>query len=153
MDTNHQYDSVIGAKLLLALAYERGVVLNTTKVQKMLYIIYSYFLSKHDYQIFTETPKAWPYGPVFPRTRKKVDFTRIQKVTDAELEGITSQKEIVEKFNEVINRYSKFSASELSDWSHMENSPWDKTTKLTGFKWGDFIPNEFVIDYFKNLDI
>jgi len=147
MDTNHQYDSVIGAKLLLALAYERGVVLNTTKVQKMLYIIYSYFLSKHDYQIFTETPKAWPYGPVFPRTRKKVDFTRIQKVTDAELEGITSQKEIVEKFNEVINRYSKFSASELSD------SPWDKTTKLTGFKWGDFIPNEFVIDYFKNLDI
>jgi uncharacterized phage-associated protein len=152
LETKKQYDSVLGAKLLLALAYERGKVLNTTKVQKMLYIIYSYFLAKHDYQIFSETPKAWPYGPVFPRTRKKVDCI-IQKLDDPELSDIKSDTTIVDKFNSVIDKYSKFTASELSDWSHMEGSPWDKTTKESDFKWGDFIPNEYISDYFSNLEI
>lgn len=151
--TENQYDSVIGAKLLLALAYEKGIVLNTTKVQKMLYIIYGYFLAKHNCQIFTETPKAWPYGPVFPRTRNKVDFSRVYRRTDDELQEILNKKEIVEKFISVIDKYSKFSASHLSNWSHMELGPWDKTTKLPDFKWGNFIPNEYISEYFSNIEI
>ena len=87
MSISKQYDSVIGAKLLLALAYEKGIVLNTTKVQKMLYILYSYYMAKHDIQIFSETPKAWPYGPVFPRTRKKVEFGIVYKRDNSDLRG------------------------------------------------------------------
>ncbi len=153
MSVSKQYDSVLGAKLLLALAYEKDIVLNVTKVQKMLYIIYSYFMAKHNIQIFQETPKAWPYGPVFPRTRKKVDYGILYKKDSAELKEIVSEKELVEKINSVIAIYSKFSAAELSDWSHMEGSPWDNTTKTPGFKWGDHIPNEFIKEYFSNLDI
>lgn len=153
MHISKQYDSVLGAKLLLALAYEKGIVLNVTKVQKMLYILYSYFLAKHNTQVFSETPKAWPYGPVFPRTRKKVDFGIVFKTTESELKEIFTEKILVDKFNSVIDIYSKYTASELSNWSHMENSPWERTTKLQNFKWGDHIPDEFIKEYFANLEI
>ena len=45
MEDKKAYDSIIGAKFLLALANKKGLVFNTTKVQKILYIIYSYYLS------------------------------------------------------------------------------------------------------------
>lgn len=142
------YDSVIGGKLLLALAYEKDIVLNVTKVQKMLYIIYGYFLAKENYQIFTETPKAWPYGPVFPRTRKRIDFGKLYKVTDEELQSIYKDKEIVDVFNIIIDNYAKYSATQLSEWSHMEGGAWDRTTKLPNFDWNKEIPNEFISEYF-----
>lgn len=148
-----QYDSVIGAKLLLALAYEKGIVLNVTKVQKLLYIVYSYFLAKNDQQIFSESPKAWPYGPVFPRTRNKVDFGIVYKRDNEELDDIIQNSELIEKMQSVIEKYSKFSSKELSDWSHVEGSPWDKTTKMENFNWGIHIPNEYIKEYFSNLEI
>lgn len=153
INTIKKYDSVIGAKLLLALAHEKGIVLNVTKVQKMLYILYSYFLAKHNRHIFEEAPKAWPYGPVFPRTRKKVDFTKVYKRTDEEIKEILSEDVMVEKFNSVIDKYSKFSASHLSNWSHMEHGPWDKTVKTSGFNWGEQIKDQYIKDYFANIEI
>ena len=153
MSISKQYDSVIGAKLLLALAYEKGIVLNTTKVQKMLYILYSYYMAKHDIQIFSETPKAWPYGPVFPRTRKKVEFGIVYKRDNSDLSEIIAEDDLVNKFNSVLDIYSKFTAGQLSDWSHMKDSPWERATKLQGFKWGDFIPDDYIKEYFSNLEI
>lgn len=143
MDNKQQYDSVIGAKLLLALAYQKGKILNVTKVQKMLYIIYGYFLAKENYIIFTETPKAWPYGPVFPRTRNRIDFDRVHKTTEVDIQDIYQNTEIVDVFNKVIDKYAKFTAGQLSEWSHMEGGAWDKTTKQSGFYWNKEIPNKY----------
>jgi uncharacterized phage-associated protein len=153
MSISKTYDSVVGAKLLLALAHDNGIVLNITKVQKMLYILYSYYLAKYNVQIFAESPKAWPYGPVFPRTRNKVDFSVVYKINHQELVDLSKEDGVVDTFKSVIESYSKFSASELSKWSHMQNSPWDKTTKLPGFKWGDTIPDTFIKEYFSDLEI
>ncbi len=153
MAASHQYDSVTGAKLLLALAYEKDIILNTTKVQKMLYIIYSYFLAKHNRQIFSEGPRAWPYGPVFPRTRNNVDYGKVYRRDNEELAEILKEEILVEKFQSVIDNYSKYTATALSEWSHMPGSPWERTTKLPGFSWNTSIPNEFIVDYFSNLEI
>ncbi len=139
---------------MLSLAYEKRIVLNVTKVQKLLYMAYGHFLSKNDIQISKETPKAWPYGPVFPRTRKKVDYNHILPLSDPEFEEIKKDIELTAKLNSIIETYSKFSASQLSDWSHAERGPWDKATKQPGFKWGvTEIPNEFITDYFSTIEI
>lgn len=153
MVISRKYDSVLGAKLLLAIAYEKEIALNVTKVQKMLYIIYSYFLAKEDIEIFSESPKAWPYGPVFPRARGKVDYGKVYKLDDKDLEEIKNESTLVNKMKDVVDKYSKYTATQLSNWSHMEGSPWERTTKQDGFKWGDFIPNGYVIDYFSKLTI
>lgn len=71
MNKNKPYDSVLVANYLLALANEKGVILNTTKVQKLLYMAYGLLLAEKNRIITDEQPKAWPYGPVFPKTRKK----------------------------------------------------------------------------------
>lgn len=147
------YDSVVGAKLLLALAYEKGFVLNVTKVQKILYIIYGYFLAKEGREIFTESPRAWPYGPVFPRTRKRVDFGKVYHITDEDIKDIASDDDLKGVFNKVIDKYAKFSAAQLSDWSHMEGGAWDKTVKQAGFNWNNEIPNEFISEYFSQMNI
>lgn len=145
------YDSTLVAEYLLALGYSKKVVLNVTKVQKLLYMAYGYFLSKHNRILLTEPPKAWPYGPVFPRTRKHVDYSTILNVEDPKFSEIKEDKEVTEFLNILIDKYSKYTASQLSEWSHSEDGPWDLTRKQEGFKWNTPIPNEYIEKYFKTI--
>lgn len=148
-----KYDSVITAKYLLALAADKGFILNVTKVQKMLYIAYGYFLAKYNRVLIDEAPKAWPYGPVFPRTRTKVDYSSIIHLDDPELLEISKDATIKEDFNKLIDKYYKYSAAQLSEWSHEKNSPWDRTTKDEGFDWNCPIPDEYIKEYFSSIDV
>lgn len=147
------YDSVTVANYLLALAYKKGVVLNVTKVQKLLFIAYGYFLAQYNQHLFNEAPKAWPYGPVFPKTRKQVDYSKIIDVDDAALQEIAADAEVTEALNRIIDKYSKFSATQLSEWSHMPGSPWDKATKEASFTWDYPIPDEYIKEYFSRIEI
>jgi uncharacterized phage-associated protein len=147
------YDSVIAAKYLIALANAKDIVLNVTKVQKMLYIAYGYFLAEYDHLILNEQPKAWPYGPVFPRTRSKVDYGVLIKINEEELSEIRADQTVTEVFNNIIEKYSKYSASQLSEWSHMKDGPWAQSTKQNGFDWNQPIPDSFIKSYFKELNV
>lgn len=147
------YDSVVAAKYLLALAYSKGKILNVTKVQKLLYIAYGYFLANEGRILLTEQPKAWPYGPVFPRTRKKVNFSELISVDDPELAEIKQDQKVTDFFKDLIEKYSNFTASQLSEWSHSEGGPWDSATKQKGFNWNEPIPNELIEPYFLNLKL
>ncbi|MDQ3292209.1 MAG: DUF4065 domain-containing protein [Bacteroidota bacterium] len=147
------YDSVTVANYLLALAYKKGIVLNVTKVQKLLFIAYGYFLAKYNQHLMNEPPRAWPFGPVFPKTRKQVNYSKIIEVEDPALKEIASDPVVSDTLNRIIDKYSKFSASQLSDWSHMPGSPWDKTTKEASFTWDYPIPDEYIKEYFSNIEI
>lgn len=147
------YDSVTVAKYMLALAYKKGIVLNTTKVQKLLYIVYGHFLAKHNHVLITEEPKAWPYGPVFPRTRKWVNYDEVIKPEDESLNEIRQDNLVTEVLENVIDKYSKYTATKLSDWSHAKGGPWDRTTKQEGFSWSHPIPNEYIKEYFCKINI
>src|ERR1051326_9005599 len=145
------YDSVLAAKFLMALANSKGVVLNVTKVQKLLYIIYGFFLASANHKIINESPQAWPFGPVFPRTRNKVDYSKIINLDDAELSEINQDPIVKKIFSEMVDGFLGISANKLSKWSHTEGSPWDITRKKEGFKWSDTISDELITEYFKPL--
>ena len=147
------YDSTVVAKYLLALAYKKGIVLNVTKVQKLLFIAYGYFLARHNHVLLNEKPKAWPFGPVFPKTRKEVDFSKVIDVSDGDLSQISADLTVTEALNKIIDTYADFSATQLSDWSHMPGSPWDKTTKEASFTWNQPIPNKYIKKYFSEIEI
>ncbi|WP_375579851.1 type II toxin-antitoxin system antitoxin SocA domain-containing protein [Marivirga tractuosa] len=152
VDAKVTYDSVVAAKYLLATAYSKNKVLNVTKVQKLLYMAYGYFLSKKNRVLLTEKPKAWPYGPVFPRTRKKVNYSDIIDMDLEEFAEIKSDIEVNDFFNLLVDKYSKYSASQLSEWSHAEGGAWDMTVKQNGFDWNQPIADEHIIEYFKKID-
>lgn len=147
------YDSVVSAKLLLALANEKGHALNVTKTQKLLYLIYGYFLANYDSIIFDEAPKAWPFGPVFPRTRKKIDYTKVYYRNNPEFEHIIKDEVLVDCMNKVIDTYAKFSAGTLSEWSHNEGGPWYRMTQEDDFDWNKPIKNEYIKEYFTDFDV
>lgn len=143
------YDSVIAAKYLMGIANAQGLILNITKVQKLLYIAYGRFLADHGRPLLNDKPRAWPFGPVFPRTREEVDFGKLIYIDEEpSLQEIRQDKEVTELFEAIVKRYARYYASQLSEWSHMEGSPWEKTTKSPGFKWNDPIPDEYIKDYF-----
>lgn len=146
------YDSVLVARFLLALAFKKGIVLNVTKVQKLLYIAYGFFLGQKGRKLLNESPKAWPYGPVFPRTRKKVDYSKVISLEAEEFHEIKEDQEVVEFLDKLIDKYSVFTASQLSEWSHTKGSPWDKATKEAGFNWNSPISDELITEYFSELD-
>lgn len=147
------YDSVLIAEYLRAVAYSKKLNLNVTKVQKLLYILYGLFLKKYDRLIINETPKAWPYGPVFPNTREKVNYDKVPDINDPCFDTIKHDDTLLKEVAYVIENYAQYSAGQLSSWSHSKDGPWDKTTHLPNFKWNYPIGNNLIKSYFKSIDI
>lgn len=147
------YESTLVAKYLLSLANSKMKNLNVTKVQKMLYIVYGYYLAKHNHNILNEAPKAWPYGPVFPRTQKKVDYTSVLPLNSPEFEELRNDESLTETINKVIDNYAGFTASQLSQWSHSEGGPWHRATLQPGFNWNNVIPDDYIKSYFSGVSL
>lgn len=153
MNKNKPYDSVLVANCLLALANEKGIILNTTKVQKLLYMAYGFLLADKDRIIIDEQPKAWPFGPVFPKTRKKANFFKIQKISDSEFSEIREDSELTDCLNKIIDKFSGYTATQLSNWSHDPKGPWQKTVDIECFEWNTPISNDYIKEYFKEFSI
>lgn len=50
------------------------VLLNKTQINKILFYVYGAYLADTGKALFSDdTPKAWTYGPVFPKPNKKVE--------------------------------------------------------------------------------
>jgi uncharacterized phage-associated protein len=145
------YDSVLFAKYLLGLAHSRKVALNNTQLQKLLYIVYGFYLGKKGgHIVLNENPRTWPYGPVFPRVHKEVDTTWVPNLDSDEFAEIKEDLELRETLALFIDKFGKLPATKLSSWSHMEGGPWDKTVKEFG-KWNTPIPSEYIQSYFSQL--
>ncbi len=153
METNntYEYDSVLIAKYIIALAHEKGVSINMTKLQKLLYISYGICLAVIGKRLVNEHPQAWPYGPVFPRTRNKLlklDFYTIS-VDDDCFSELRSNTELTGLLNLVFDSFGSWNASQLTEWSHDNGSPWERTVEKEDFSWGERISDEDISSYFK----
>lgn len=148
-----KYNSVQVAYYIIACVNERGLDINMTKLQKLLYIAYGTYLSINGERFTGEHPQAWPYGPVFPTTRNKlikVDFDSIDFSND-KIASIKDDEYLKSLIDLVLSGFGNYNAATLSSWSHKPNSPWDLTTRMVGFKWGDRIPDEYIKDFFDTI--
>ena len=128
-----EIDSVDFAIYLNKKAHEFGIpVVNVTKIQKWLYICYGLYLAVYEKQLLSERPKAWDYGPAFPRVHK------MQKKHDNSLDYLQNilSKDNLKKYDDVIkatlDNFGSWTASELVDWTHEEGKAWYKTKKSEG---------------------
>jgi len=121
-----EVDSVDFAIYLNQKVSENDFTANVTKIQKWLYICYGLYLAVHDVQLLTERPRAWEYGPAFPRVH------RAQKKNGNTLNGLrmNSNPELYIKYNELIKatlkNFGDWTASELITWTHQPGKAWDK---------------------------
>lgn len=132
------------------------VALNKTQVNKLLYICFAYYLvmSESTNSPFSdeECPRAWPFGPVFPRVYKWFDENDFS-VENWVVEDVQEDRlwSIIIPF--VVEKYHGYSASELTHWTHRAGSPWHETVYgkdgMKAAKWNLPIDNRLIYNYFK----
>ena len=129
-------------------------MLNKTQVNKILFYVYGRYLAVTGEKLFTDdTPKAWPYGPVFPRVNKRTNPSEVIRFTQEEADMFKSNETAVKIVLDAVNHMHNMSAVYLTEWSHKEGSPWHSTL-YKGVKpgtqrpWNTEIDDEDIKNYF-----
>jgi hypothetical protein len=76
-----------------------------------------YILLFFEKEILTEVPKYFPYGHVFPIIYRKYDKLQRLKIKNTD-------DNFNDTMEETLDIFGKISATKLSEWTHMEGSPW-----------------------------
>lgn len=134
---------------ILGVCQKKGINWNATKAQKLLYCCYGIVLAAFDEKLTEETPKAWQYGPVFPRTFNGLRKNRIIPGEDHGF-SVSCNPKWLSLIDQTISTYGQFSASELSTWSHKPGSPWARATN-GGRDLLVQIPSEYIKEYFEPM--
>ena len=128
-------DAVAFAAYLTKKAREHGHTVNVTKLQKWLYICYGLYLAAYGSQLFNDRPKAWDFGPVFPRVHKQQTKNKLEKqVSGSNLDNLApdARDRCNEVIDAVLKHFGDWMATELVDWTHTPNMAWRKTVNESG---------------------
>lgn len=139
------------ASLIARLCHKRNYHYNNTKIQKLLYCCYGSVLAVFGQRLCDEYPRAWQYGPVFPRVfnyikKRKGDIALYHP-------DFSLPDELRALLEKVIDIFGKYDAVPLSKWTHKPGSPWDTVVnQLDGEGGGlnNFIPDDLIANYFKS---
>lgn len=127
-------------------------MLNRTQINKILFAVYGKYLVAAGQPLFVDdSPKAWPYGPVFPLVNKRVDISEVVTFPQNKIELFKQNRMAQEIVVEMVNAMYDKSAKELTDWSHRPGSPWYRTIYKDNGEhagWNTQIPNEYIREYF-----
>ena len=116
-------DSIIFAAYLNKKAKDAGYKMNATKIHKLLYICYGLYLAAKNEQLLSERPKAWDYGPAFPRVHKILK-SGLEKYEDQlDLQSLSEYDFIIDP---ILDHFGNWTAGNLVDWTHKEGSAWRK---------------------------
>lgn len=131
-----------------------GVLLNRTQINKILFYVYGRYLAEECVPLFTDdTPKAWPYGPVFPIVNKQIDPSEnIRGFSDKKVALYRNNRKAMDIVLDAVNKMCKISAYKLTQWSHQNGSPWYDTLfgENKTAKWNTQISDETIKTYFSN---
>lgn len=149
-------NSIDYSELINWIAFNKfGVLLNKTQMQKILFMCYGIYLANTDNYLFTDdTPKAWPFGPVFPRVNKKFVPGVPKKFSDDKQTVFLENQSAMAVILDIVSRFHNVSAHDLSEWSHQEGGPWHQTiygenSDNTDLKWNQVISDDLIKAYFK----
>lgn len=134
--------------------------LNKTQINKILFYVYGvYYAETGNFLFVDDSPKAWPYGPVFPIVNKKTNPDEIIKAFPSDvLCEFNKHSKALELVKSAVDKMHSMSAVSLTQWSHKEGSPWYNTLYIKGDdgdvigqnKWNTPISTELIKDYFSN---
>lgn len=127
----------------------KGIDLNITKLQKLMYCCYGTVLGEFGQRLIDEFPAAWQYGPVFPEALRAVQFFQLKGFRNQATPDADDLPESVRAvIDQTLDSFGKFSAKQLSDWTHLKGSPWFKASD-GGASLYHRLSDEDVRNYFK----
>lgn len=160
------YDARDLANFTLDHADERGVEVTNLALQKLLYFAHGWFFSIFDQPLIKNKFEAWQYGPV-----QRVLYEQFKQFKERPIRGVRATFidpmngepiyrepdiaiEHAEVVRAVLEKYEQFTAGQLVNKSHAEDSPWEfvwqqaEDAVYPGMK----IPDSLIIDHFKRLN-
>ncbi|MDR3280136.1 MAG: DUF4065 domain-containing protein [Synergistaceae bacterium] len=140
-----KYPSLHVASHIANICHNDGIEFNNTKIQKLMYCCYGCVLAVYNSaRICDEYPRAWTYGPVFPRV-----FSYINKKKDILVIGnLNAPDDILKLLTDVVAAFGKYTANSLSAWTHKKGSPWDIVVNDMDAP-NSIIPDDLILEYFK----
>lgn len=131
------YDPRTIANLILTRAKTVGVRVTNFSLNKIIYFLHGHYIAKCSSPLIKERFEAWKHGPVLctiyncfkkygdkpiETLAERMDF-HVGKMVPVQ-EIISDQDyEIIEQY---IDIYTRASVSQLYEWSHVKDGPWDK---------------------------
>ena len=130
--------------------YKNGVILNKTQMQKILYMCYGLSLANNNPLFTDDTPRAWPFGPVFPIAYKRYSASYPKPITEREKERYLKIPMLRTIFD-IVARYCRYTSRALSEWSHEVSGPWWNTVygNSEGVEWNREIDSTVISNYFR----
>jgi uncharacterized phage-associated protein len=130
------YSASLIAYAFVKKAIESGNPVTQMKLQKLVYFAHGLHLASYDEPLISEYFQAWKYGPVVPAIYQEykyygsspiatTDLLSISyNVSDVEDELTTIDVNATQSINTTWNALKLMSATQLSNWTHKESSPW-----------------------------
>jgi uncharacterized phage-associated protein len=165
------YDVRAIANWFLDRADQDGAEMTAMKLQKLAYVSHGWSLA-YDTPLVHDAVEAWQWGPVFrslyrefrdfgsePITNRATAFDG-GTLEDRELSihdygpPLNPEPAATGKFLEgVWDRYSGYTAAQLSDITHRPGTPWRMVVDKMGGKIQPFtvIPNDLIAEHYKKL--
>lgn len=139
------------------------MLLNKTQINKILFYVYGVYLAETDGKCLfkDDTPKAWPFGPVFPKVYKKIDpDTIVNSFPPEYVEAFRNDQQALSIIEKAVIAMHDMSAYDLTKWSHEEGSPWyltiyniDKEGNIESQNpWNSRIENKVIKEYFSKQE-
>jgi len=123
------------ANNILKRAFAEDIDITPMKLQKIIFCTYKEYLKKTGLSLFEEDFEAWRYGPVLPSVYNEFKHRGANQIDDfAEINKRGIYRIVTEQGNEVfkgiVNRtwdtYKYYSGTDLSAFTHGENTAWQK---------------------------
>lgn len=121
--------SINYARLIAWLAFNKHrITLNRTQLQKILFVCYGLYMAKHDgnHLFGDDTPQAWPFGPVFPRSYTRYNNIIGSELTTEEKAEFLKDTDTLKQIVSITDKLCYYTAKSLTAWSHQPDTPWSK---------------------------
>lgn len=163
MGLSMSYDGREIANYILDQCEKQNRPVTNLALQKILYFCHVWSLINLNRPLIKHNFEAWQYGPVLQYVyREFKQFDRQQITSRAFRVNPTSGKREVASYNfqeetaalleQVVNFYSRMSASDLVNMSHADNGPWEKVWNHEGkTKPGMKIDNTEIVEFYSKI--
>jgi uncharacterized phage-associated protein len=145
------YSAAKVANRMLELARTRGQEITPLKLLKLVYIAHGWSFPYLREPLLAEPAQAWQYGPVVPSLYHAVSKFRDGSITgvvpDTDPQALSEQADSL--IRSVYDSYARYSGIQLSNMTHMPNTPWSEAWNARGKN--ALIPNDRISAHYQHL--
>lgn len=154
------YDAKAVANYFLDLAAEEKTNLTPMQLQKLVYFAHGWNLALYNEPLIVDPVQAWKFGPVVPTLYHEFKSFGAGAIPGKATEFDFAEGRLVEPsiseddskgshlLKQIWKAYGGLSGPQLSNLTHLPETPWSTVWDRSGGAMQTVIPNEEIRDYF-----